>query len=559
MIIGLDVGGTHIDAVIVSNKKIVTTIKMPYLKTTLKEDILLVLGKLLLNIDYKSIRQINLSTTISTNAIIENKIDKVGLIIQNGPGLSNDYLTTTNNDIFISGYTDHRGIIVKDFNLDEVNKAKQVFKSNDINTIAVATKFATRNPTTELEIKDILKDDFSVISLSHQVSGKLNFPRRIQTAYLNSAIYNTYKEFVNTLLSTLDEKGIRAPIYILKADGGVIKAKESIDLPVETILSGPAASLMGFLALLPLNEDAILLDIGGTTTDIFIVVEGIPLFEPLGITIKNHKTLVRSIYNASIGLGGDSSIKVKDSKLIIGPKRKGKAFSLGGPKPTLTDAFIYLKLLNIGSIEKSKEAMLSLANKLSLTKTEVANLIIEKFVKNLKEETNKIVASLNNKPVYTINELLHEDDIIPKSINVIGGPAKLLVPSLIKHYNLPVNYPENYAVANAVGAALSKTTGEINLHIDTTKNRLIVPELGLFETVDRNVTVKDAKKLSLNYLKTLINKKGSKDENDLEVVFESSFNVVDGFYTRGKIIKIKSQVKPGLIYTLVGDKNEKEK
>src|SRR5690606_7293957 len=129
-------------------------------------------------------------------------------------------------------------------------------------------------------------------------------------------------------------------------DGGTMSIKKAIEKPVETILSGPAASFMGISAMLPTNKDAIFLDIGGTTTDIFFLADGVPLFEPLGIKIGKYKTLVRAIYTVSIGLGGDSAIEIANGSIKIGPVRKGKPYAFGGPKPTPTDAMIVLGFLD---------------------------------------------------------------------------------------------------------------------------------------------------------------------------------------------------------------------
>lgn len=556
MIIGLDVGGTHIDAVIIKDKKLIKVVKEPYKKENLEQEIFKTLNLLLSNINLSLIKQINLSTTISTNSIIENKTDRVGMIIQNGPGLPNEVLKITNDFFFISGYTDHRGIVVREYNKNEINEAINYFKANKINAVGVATKFSTRNPKTETDIKDILNNNFNSISLSHTLSGRLNFKRRINTTYLNASIYSIYERFVNAVLTVLDEKKITAPVYVLKADGGIISLKESLNKPVETILSGPAASLMGFMGQLDINGDGILLDIGGTTTDIFIVAGGMPLFEPLGIKIANYNTLIRSVYSFSVGLGGDSSINIANGKLIIGPKREGTPYSLGGPKPTLTDAFVYLGKLDLGSKEKAKEAISSLAKPLSLSLEETAKKIISLFVKLLKENVDCVINEVNNKPIYTIKELLYQEKITPTFINVMGGPAKLLTPYIKEYFNLNCTYLKNYQVANAIGAALSKITGEINLHIDTHKGDLIIPELSLIEKINRETNLVDAKKIALKYLSNLMKEKGYENEDDLEIVFASSFNMISGFYTKGKNIRVTAQVRPGLIYKMAGDNDE---
>lgn len=553
MLVGLDVGGTHIDAIIIKDKKIIKIIKVPYNINSLDNSIINTLDKLFHDIDVSNIKQINLSTTISTNAIATNNISNVGLIIQSGPGLSNNFLKVTNNDFFISGYTDHRGVVVKDLNLEEIEQAKASFKEKNIEAIAIATKFSTRNPLTEQLIKEHFINDYEVVSLSHNLSGRLNFPRRINTTYLNASIEKTYKTFINSVISSLNEKNILAPIYILKADGGIISLKESLKRPIETIFSGPAASLMGFLGLLDIKEDAILLDIGGTTTDIFILADGISLFEPLGIEINNYKTLVRSIFSKSIALGGDSAIRILNNTLEIGPERLDKPICLGGKYPTPTDAFVNLNLLKIGDYNKASKALEELGNKLNITKDEVATQILEKFTSTIYKKVNKTLSIINNKPVYTIKELLENKLITPKSLHLIGGPAKALSKNLQKEFNIPTSFPKDYFVTNAIGAALSKSTGEINLYLDTTTKVLIVPELQINKKINRNISLNEARELALKYLKELIdNQNISISDNHLEIVEESSFNKIDGFYTTGKNIRIKAQVKPGLTYHLGG-------
>jgi len=309
LIVGLDVGGTHIDAVIVEQGNIIDTIKRPVHRDHLFDSIWTTLEELFSRHDKTKIERINLSTTVSTNAIVENKISPVGMIIQSGPGLPKDYLACGDENVFISGYVDHRGKLIKDLDLKEIEKAIELFKEMNITSCAVVTKFCTRNFNHELKIKKLLEKHFSSITMGHSLSGKLNFPRRVFTSYLNAATYHTFKDFANNIKKSMEREGIDAPLYILKADGGTTSLSSAEERPVETILSGPAASFMGINALLHTDKDALLLDIGGTTTDIFFLADGIPLFEPLGIEIGSYKTLVRALYSHSIGLGGDSSIE----------------------------------------------------------------------------------------------------------------------------------------------------------------------------------------------------------------------------------------------------------
>src|SRR5690554_250255 len=542
MIIALDMGGTNIDAVILKDNKVIKVIKEPVDFNNMFNSIWDVISSLLENVNKDDISKVNLSTTISTNAIIENKTNKVGLIIQTGPGL-----IINNNDAYkISGYTDHRGVVVSNFNDNEVIKIKDIFIKDNIKDIAIVTKFSTRNNETELKIKSMLENNFDNITLGHLMSGNLNFPRRINTAYLNASVKDIFISFAENTIKSFKQLNIDIPINILKADGGVMDISDAKDLPVQTIMSGPAASLMGTLGLTNINTDAIILDIGGTTTDIFFLADGIPLFEPTGINIKEYKTLVRSIYSKSIGLGGDSLVKVVNNKIEIGPVRLDKAAALGGKYPTPTDALIILNQTNLGNIDLSNKAISKLANEINLSIKETAKLIVDTFIKTIKDEVDILLKIINSKPVYTIKEIIENKELVPKSIAVIGASANAFSSFLEKSFNLEVLIPKNYEVANAIGSALAITTKEINLLINTFLKTYVVPELGINKKINKNYNLKEAEEEALKLLDEHLTLRSNDSNLELEVLESNSFSMVDGFYTKGENIRVKVQVKPGL-------------
>jgi N-methylhydantoinase A/oxoprolinase/acetone carboxylase beta subunit len=556
LIVGLDMGGTHIDAVVIANGRIIKTVKKPTDRKNLFESIWATLAELFSEIDKTKIKCIKLSTTVSTNAIVESKTEPVGMIIQSGPGLVPDFLACGEENVFISGYVDHRGKVVKDIDLQEIEQAARLFKQQGIEACAVVTKFSPRNPTQELRIRELMHNRFQPISLGHSMSGKLNFPRRVFTSYLNSAVYSTFQDFVRNLRKSLVKEEITAPLFVLKADGGTMNMTTALARPVETILSGPAASLQGINALLGTDKDALLLDIGGTTTDIFFLADGVPLLEPLGIKLGAYKTLVRAIYSVSIGLGGDSSIKIENGKIKIGPQKEGEPCALGGPKPTPTDAMIALGLMQIGDRAKALEAMQAMGSHLGLAAERMAEEVLAAMAEMLKNKVGELLQEINAKPVYTIKELLYGKKIEPQLINVIGGPAQVMAPILAEKFQLPCYYPENYQVANAIGAALAKTTTEITMVADTSRGILSVPELEIYEKIDKTLTPAKAKARALALLeKRAISLGAQKEDIEPEIIEESSFNVVRGFSTSGQNIRIKAQVKPGLSSKLRGEEN----
>lgn len=555
MIVGLDMGGTHIDGVIIKKGQVVQTVKKPTDREDLFTSIWTALEELLEDYNKHEIQRINLSTTVSTNAIVEDKTSSVGMIIQSGPGLPHDFLACGDENFFVSGYVDHRGKVVDDLNADEIEKSIDSFVNKGIESYGVVTKFSTRNPNHELRIQGLLNEKSTLtVTAGHKMSGKLNFPRRVFTTYLNSAISSTFQDFANHIKKSLEKEGVDAPLFILKADGGTMNIETAEEKPVETILSGPAASFSGMTGMLPTEEDAVLIDMGGTTTDFFFLADGVPLFEPLGIKIGDYKTLVRSVYSVSIGLGGDSNIEIVDNKIKIGPRRAGYPMAFGGPKPTPSDAMVVLGLMEGGDKEKAVQAMESLGNQLILSAEETANLVLETTAEIIQDKIAELLTKINSHPVYTVKELLDGKKIVPKEIQMIGGPAKVLAPILEEKMKLPARYPANYHVANAIGAALAKTTTEISMLADTSQGTLSVPEMGIYEKIGRQYSLADARKRALELLQESALAMGAdKEYLEMEIIEESSFNMVDGFQTTGKNIRIKAQVKPGLIYELRGD------
>lgn len=554
VLVGLDMGGTHIDGVIIKDQKIFKTIKQVVDKDNLFMTIWTTLKELLHGIDYSSIERINLSTTISTNAIVEDTTTLVGVLISSGPGVKHDFSSIKGVVHSISGSIDHRGIEVQELQISEMYKSLEAFKRENISHAAIITKFSNRNPKHEIAIQKMIEPHMKRVTVGHKMSGVLNFPRRVYTSYLNAAVMEIFETFATHIKESLKTEGIDAPLYILKADGGTMDIESALLRPVETILSGPSASFLGCMALSHITQDALLLDIGGTTTDIFFFSDGEILFEPLGATIDGYKTLVRAIYSHSMGCGGDSVIEVKENRITIGPVRKGPPYAYNGPNPTPTDAMICLNLipdLPDEILNRAQEGISMIATQLGKSTKEISQLILDTMVKNIKTTTDSLLAKINSKPVYTIKKLLHGKKVVPTSIHLIGGPSEALAPRIEKEYEIPAHVPQKYEVANAIGAALARVTVDVTLLADTSIGKLSVPIRGVYENIDTHYTLDMAKKRVISLLKESVKKMGSVEkEIEYEIIEESSFNMVEGFMTKGKNIRVTGQVRPHLIYTI---------
>jgi N-methylhydantoinase A/oxoprolinase/acetone carboxylase beta subunit len=313
MIIGLDVGGTHTDVVLIGQSGLIKEIKVPTDPSDLFATVLEGLEKVTHGIDPKEIRRAVLSTTLTTNCVVQKNTIPVGMLVSAGPGIDPEFFRTGDHYHAVSGSIDHRGREVEPIRAEEIRSAGAKLKDAGIRYVGVVSKFSVRNPAHEQQIHDLLDGQFDKIFLGHRVSGNLNFPRRIATTYLNAAVYPIHKDFFEAVQRSLDKKGLSIPIRILKPDGGNMRFSASIEYPAQTILSGPAASIMGSIAFAPKNHESLVLDIGGTTTDMAVLLDGVPLLAPLGIEIGEYRTVIRSLLTRSIGLGGDSACAQRKS------------------------------------------------------------------------------------------------------------------------------------------------------------------------------------------------------------------------------------------------------
>ncbi|MBW2595867.1 MAG: hydantoinase/oxoprolinase family protein [Deltaproteobacteria bacterium] len=549
MIVGIDVGGTHTDAVLLDNFEIKKTAKVLTDRENLIKSLIEVTEEIFEGEDPGELEKVVLSTTISTNAIVQGKTDRVGMILAAGPGLSSEMLRINEDTHFISGYVNHRGIRVADTDRGEVAGIGNIFKKEGIDHVGIVGKFSTRNPGLETEIGDIINDRFRHISFGHRMSGNLSFPRRIATTYLNAAIWDTYNAFVKNVMEYVKHTKTTAPIYILKADGGTSEISQSAGYPVGSILSGPAASVMGILSLTNGSKDAVALDIGGTTTDIAIFAGGTPLLEPLGVTIEGHKTLIRGLLTRSIGIGGDSRVRYEDGRLVIGPERDGPAAAFGGPSPTPTDAMIALGLTNIGNLDKALKAVKEIAGVKNYSIEEMAKEMFDLVCRKIISAVNEMLREINNKPVYTVHEIFEGKKIKPEVVYIAGGPARPMAPYIDKMLGFPSCIPEHAEVANAIGAALARTTTELTLLADTEKGEMTIAEEGIQTGIPRGFTREDAIGICEDKLRERALRMGAQEDDlDMEIIEDQVFNMVRGMgYTAGKNIRIKAQVKPGLI------------
>lgn len=565
MLLGLDVGGTFTDAVIIDGHRVVATAKRRTTKDNLMNGIGEALDAVLEGYDTSNIEQVTLSTTVVTNTIVEEKEQVVDLYVVTGPGRNVDDIFPV-KPIYLQGYTDHRGIVVERTPANAVRGiANMVQTRSGTDLAAVSAKFGVRNPQEELSITEELKNTYLTISNGSLLSGSLSFPRRTISAYFNSAVTPVFTVFKKNVEDALSARNIVAPLHILKADGGSLPVEHMVSRPVETAFTGPAATVLGLSALGVIgNQHTVALDIGGTTTDISLWKHGRPLMTKNGVSIREYPSAVRSFAVTSVGIGGESVVRLKNGNLTVGPERVGPSVALGGVEPTLGDALIVLGHANYGDFNLASRALQDLAdaiqatlrsnnvntsnNQLTLIKTasDVARLIVEKALQTIQHGINEVVKVENKRPIYVVADIVNPDVFVPEHIVVVGGTAPSLGPSIGEYLELPVTIPENAAVANAIGAALALSTIELTVHVDTKRRLLVIPELGVKQ---QKCTLKRAEQVVERAKETLSEEAirlGLDTVQEIEVISIEDFPVVEGWQSMERLITVKVQLAAGV-------------
>ncbi|WP_022667284.1 hydantoinase/oxoprolinase family protein [Desulfospira joergensenii] len=549
MIIGLDVGGTHTDAVLISSTGIEKKIKVPTDPDDLFKSVLSGFTRLIDDIDPKQVERVVISTTLTTNAIVQQTMEPVGMIVSAGPGIDPEFFRTGEHYYPVAGSINHRGREKAPVNEIQIKDIAKKLKKAGVEYVGVVSKFCVRNPSHEILIKRILNKYFKKVFLGHHVSGNLNFPRRIATTHLNAAVFSLHKSFFEAVENSLEKMGLTVPIQILKADGGTMTLESSMDFPGQTVLSGPAASIMGAIPHAPKGQDAIVLDIGGTTTDIAFLVDRAPILEPVGIQRGQYKSLIRSLRTDSKGIGGDSVLRVDHGQLIIGPDRKGPAMAFGGPVPTPTDALVVLGLMDQGDREKAAQGIHEIAEQLGLTDLEAAEMIFKRCCSIILKKTFEMIDQINSKPVYTVHEFLEGYKLSPEKILILGGPSEYFAKKIEELYQIETLAVPESSVANAIGAACARTTCEVSLNADTEQGIVTAHEEDFAEPISKTFSEDDLIETAYGLLKEKAVNSGADAENldEVEVVEFQQFNIVRNFSPKGKIFRTKIQLKPGLI------------
>lgn len=317
--LGIDAGGTYTDAVIIrdSDREVIDSNKA----LTTYPDLLEGIENAINGLDSKylpQVKMVSVSTTLATNAILEKTGYPVALILIGKQTLPAE--TPISDYIVIKGGHNVAGLEEEVLDTEAVRKYALEIKEK-VSAFAVSSYFSIRNPEHEIRVKEILTELTGLpIVCGHELSQDLGAYDRGVTAYLNAQLLPLASQFIHAIDTDIKRRGIEARLMMLKCDGSIIGIREAMEKPIESIFSGPAASLMG-ASLLSGKDTCAVIDVGGTSTDVSLNYNGLPELVDTGAVVGGWQTKVRAIRMETSAMGGDSHVWIKSRKVNIGPRR----------------------------------------------------------------------------------------------------------------------------------------------------------------------------------------------------------------------------------------------
>ncbi len=320
--IGIDAGGTYTDCVVYdfAQKRLLAKAKA----LTTRHDLMVGIEEALDELPELPTEQIGmvaLSTTLATNSVVEARGGRPGVIVmapfEPEPGAIRWPLVRK-----ITGAMSISGEETIPLNLQQVEAVVRELLAEGIDAFVVSGYGAVRNPAHENAVRAVIERHSSLpVICGHHLSTQLDYITRANTAILNGRLLSVIEQLLNAVKAALAKRGINAPLMIVKGDGSLINESVARQRPVETVLSGPAASVVGARFLTRLT-DGLVLDMGGTTTDAAEIIGGLPQVHPRGATVGGWRTCVEAADIVTVGLGGDSYVSFNsERRLRVGPRR----------------------------------------------------------------------------------------------------------------------------------------------------------------------------------------------------------------------------------------------
>ncbi len=326
ILLGFDTGGTYTDAVLYDEDKGVLAAAKAI---TTKSHLATGLGNAMAELPADLVSEaalVSVSTTLATNALVEAHANPAALIMigQDERALERSGLGQLVADgpiAFIGGGHKSSGAEAEPLDLAAVENAIEQF-AGDVEAFAVAAQFSVRNPAHENTVRELIREKTGKpVTCSHELTSNLDAPRRALTTLINARLIPLLQDLIMSVQSLMESRDISAPLMVVRGDGSLISAESALNRPVETILSGPAASVIG-AAYLSGVETGLVSDMGGTTTDIVLFEGGRPEVDRNGAIVGGWRTMVEAVSVRTYGLGGDSEVGVDlYHSLTLGPRR----------------------------------------------------------------------------------------------------------------------------------------------------------------------------------------------------------------------------------------------
>jgi N-methylhydantoinase A/oxoprolinase/acetone carboxylase beta subunit len=342
ILLGLDTGGTYTDAVLFDPALGVLAAAK---SLTTKHDLALGVGGAIEQVlahAREPIAMVSLSTTLATNALVEGQGSPICLLLlgYEQQALERAGLRQALGQdpvVFVAGGHGPLGDEQAPLDREAVESAIRAHAPK-VAAFAVSGYFSVRNPAHELAVKAMVRGIAGLpVTCGHELTSKLDAPRRALTVALNARLIPQLEHLIRAVEGILAAKSIRAPLMVVKGDGSLVAAEVALSCPVETILSGPAASLVGAHYLSGAG-DVVVSDMGGTTTDVAMLSDGRPVLNREGAVVGGWRTMVEAVAVHSYGLGGDSELRLDETGgLVLGPRRAVPLSLLAAEHPRVLD------------------------------------------------------------------------------------------------------------------------------------------------------------------------------------------------------------------------------
>ena len=466
--LGIDVGGTNTDgAILDENLNVLVSFKSP---TTddIETGIHNVISELLKDesVDKSKIKHAMLGTTQCTNAIVTRKnLDKVAVIRIGLPAgaaieplysIPNDLKSELGNYVYqVAGGHEFNGELIAELDEEKIREIANELKGK-VKSFAITSIFSPVNNVHEVRAEEILKEELGEEDISFSLSseiGSLGLLERENATVLNAAIQTVAKKTIEGFETALGKQEIDATAYFCQNDGTLMSKEYTLRYPILTVACGPTNSLRG-ASYLSDFMDAIIVDIGGTTTDIGVLQKGFPRESSLSVELSGVKTNFRMPDIYSLALGGGTIVSGDINKFSVGPESVGyqlpeKALVFGGDTLTTTDIAVAKGIMDLGNKEL-----------VSQLDPEFVDAVYEEMIQMVEVAVDKMKTAKEDVPV----------------IFVGGGSA--LISGDIEGAS-EVSNPENGPVANAIGSAISDVSGEIEkvYNIDPANREAVLNEI----------------------------------------------------------------------------------